>query len=206
MVFNTHLPPPIFRQCTPQRCMWCNTHRGMAWMLPHCNGAWHTGWVFLVVQKFLHFFLSGDWFYTQHCQTISPAGDWSPGTTSSPPPCAACIRLALPAGWHLPQPQPGDSGQDLVAGNQCLQTHTLQWSTVFLTPHITCRTAATEEALVTIKASQPGKAKDAWCSISCWSRTHYSSLPYTQIEILHVIGVFIRSLALPPMTSQCLIV
>lgn len=135
--------------------MWCNMHKRMPQMLPHCTGAWYADWVFFVVQKFFYFFLSGDWFYTQQCQTVSPAGEWSSGVTNSPPPCAACLWLALPPGWHLPQPQPGDSGQEPVVGNLCLQT--LQCSTVFLTPHTACRTAVTEKALVITKASRLAK-------------------------------------------------
>jgi len=54
---------------------------------------------------------------------------------------------------------PGGSGQELIAGNLCLQTHTHQCSTVLLTPHAIWRTAATEETLITIKNRQPAEER-----------------------------------------------
>lgn len=57
--------------------------------------------------------------------------------------------------------------------------------------------------------SQPaGQGKQRTCGAPQTDKfgLNYSSLPYPQIETLHVIGVFVRSLALPPITSLCLIV
>lgn len=66
---------------------------------------------------------------------------------------------------------------------------------VFLTPHTICRLAATEVALITIKASQGARQRKQMTygappadkiGLNC------SSLPYAQIERLHVIEVFVR--------------
>lgn len=96
---------------------------------------------------------------------FSPAGEWSPGMTSSPPSCAVCLGLALPLKQCLIQPQPEDSGQELVAGNLCFQTHTLQCSS-FSNPTPYLQNRCYREALVTVKASQPWKVKAMWNSIN----------------------------------------